>query len=619
MPSTFSNRSDAPLGRVRLLAFALSVAAVALAQGASEPKLLSVFPAGGAPGTETVVSVRGTALEGADAVWFDRAGVSAEVAGFEVEAPDEPGDAGRPKAKKGDAIHGVNLKVAVAASAEPGVYRFRLVTPRGVSDELLYRVSSARVVNEAEKTSGEQTGGLLNSFPVAVNGRISAKGEVDDYEIDVKAGEELVFEASAGTAVMDPTLTLFERTGSWLNADRLTRLAYSNEPIHFPGYASDARLTYRFDRAGRYVLRVASFLGPGSEDHVYQLRVTPSSQDTLNGLHRTRFRPASEPIALWEERSYTREIGRDRMDVLWARSVKPDAADSAGEKAEGEKTDLSLFEGAIPVTQLDTGGGEKHVTLPALIEGAIESAGNVDRVTFDAKLGDQVALEIETPDATVPDFNPFLKIVDETGVEVFTNVHSNLNNNGGFIMKTIQPKTVFTFRRDGKFTLEIRDITTQEADDRFQYRVLLRPQVPHMGAVHVAERHLNLIAGEAKKISITTDQEEGFDGYIALTAEGLPSGVQAIMATEPLVEEPPPLDNGKIERYVAKNQLATMLFAAEAGAPATKLPSNVRIMARPVRNGKMGNAILVKELLVMVTRPAETVSRAASPNPRADR
>jgi hypothetical protein len=33
----------------------------------------------------------------------------------------------------------------------------------------------------------------------------------------------------------------------------------------------------------------------------------------------------------------------------------------------------------------------------------------------------------------------------------------------------------------------------------------------------------------------------------------------------------------------------------------------------------MGRAIMVKELLVMVTQPAETVSQAASPNPRADR
>jgi len=599
-----------PAAAVAVLLFASTAA-----QGAPEPKLLSIFPSAGARGTELEASVRGTALEGAAGVWFDRNGLSASVTGFEIVPADQGDETKKPKDDKKDPVHSVKLKLVVDPSAEPGVYRMRLVTSGGLSDELLFWIRSEPVVDEAvEHRSGTKAVRLVNSYPVVVNGRISKKGEVDDYEIDVKVGEELLFEANTGTAVMDPTLTLFARTGSWLDSGRLTRLAYSDEPIHFPGYANDARLTYRFDQGGRYLVRVGSFLGPGSEDHVYQLRVAPSMRDERGGMHRTQFRPASTPPVPWEERSYTRKIGPDRMDELWARSVKPVKV-----KADDNKRDLSLFEGAIRVTRLDAGGDEKEVTLPALIEGAIESAGNVDRVNFAARRGDRVALEIETPDATVPDFNPFLKIVDETGVEVFTNVHSNLNNNGGFIMKTIRPKTDFTFRRDGKFTLEIRDVTTQQADDRFRYRILLRPQVPHMGAVHVAEQHLNLIAGEAKKISITTDQEEDFDGYIALTAEDLPSGVQAIMATEPLVEKPPPLDDGKVERYVARNQLATMLFATDAGATVTTMPARVRIMARPVREGRMGHAIMVKELLVMVTRRAETVSQAGDLNPKAER
>jgi hypothetical protein len=604
------HRAGHPAATVALLLFVSTAA-----QGAPEPKLLSIFPSAGARGTELEASVRGTALEGATGVWFDRNGLSASVTGFEIVPADQGDEAKKPKDDKDDPIHRVTLKLVVDGSAAPGVYRTRLVTPRGVSDELLFWIRSEPVVDEAvEHRSETKAARLVNSYPVVVNGRISKKGEVDDYEIDVKAGEELLFEANAGTTVMDPTLTLFARTGSWLDSERLTRLAYSDEPIHFPGYANDARLTYRFDQGGRYLLRVGSFLGPGSEDHVYQLRVAPSKRAGLDRVHRTQFRPASAPPVRWEERSYTRAIGPHRMDELWARSVKPMTA-----KADDEKRDSSLFEGAIRVTRLDADGNEKEVALPALVEGAIESAGNVDRVSFEARRGDRIAMEIETPDATVPDFNPFLRIVDDSGVEVLTNVHSNLNNNGGFIMKTIQPKTVFTFRRDGKFTLEIRDVTTQQADDRFRYRILLRPQVPHMGAVHVAEQHLNLIAGEAKKISITTDQEEDFDGYIALTAEGLPSGVQAIMATEPVVEKPPPLDDGKVERYVAKNQLATMLFATDTGAPVTTMPTRVRIMARPVRDGRIGHAIMVKELLVMVTRPAETVSQAGDLNPKAER
>jgi hypothetical protein len=51
------------------------------------------------------------------------------------------------------------------------------------------------------------------------------------------------------------------------------------------------------------------------------------------------------------------------------------------------------------------------------------------------------------------------------------------------------------------------------------YRVLVRPQVPHLGRVRVDADHINIFAGEAKKLSIVTEQEEGYDGF-ALLADG---------------------------------------------------------------------------------------------------
>ena len=50
-------------------------------------------------------------------------------------------------------------------------------------------------------------------------------------------------------------------------------------------------------------------------------------------------------------------------------------------------------------------------------------------------------------------------------------------------------------------------------------------------------------------------------------------------------------------------------FAAP-DAPATRMPSKVHIMARPVLDGKMGSEILAKELLLMVIRPPEIISSA---------
>ena len=340
-----------------------------------EPKLLSVHPFGGSPATELKAEVRGTALEGAYGVWFDSNGLDATVEQVDVIAePNEDDKKNYDKKKnRNEPKYEAALAVRIRDSAELGVHRLRLVTPQGLSDALVFRVHREPAIEENQQEhSSAATAQRIEERPIAVNGRISAKGEVDYYQFEAAAGEELLFEVYAGTASMDPTVTLFAPTASWLNPDRLTRLAYNDEPVHFPGYSNESRLSYRFDKAGRYLLRVESFLGAGSEDHVYQLRVNRSDANTPS-THRTRFRPAQTLTDRWQERDFTRELPRNHMDVLWSRSVEPPDEESAEDEASDEsQTDETVFRGPIPVTRVDPGAGPVGVALPAMIEGAIE-------------------------------------------------------------------------------------------------------------------------------------------------------------------------------------------------------------------------------------------------------
>ena len=48
---------------------------------------------------------------------------------------------------------------------------------------------------EAEGEGAEnRLAGSLSSFPVVVHGRIDEKGQIDDYELEVQSGQELLFE-----------------------------------------------------------------------------------------------------------------------------------------------------------------------------------------------------------------------------------------------------------------------------------------------------------------------------------------------------------------------------------------------------------------------------------------
>ncbi len=226
-------------------------------------------------------------------------------------------------------------------------------------------------------------------------------------------------------------------------------------------------------------------------------------------------------------------------------------------------------------------------------------------MSFSAQIGDGIALEVETPNKTIPLFNPYLRIHDDQGIEVLTNVHSTRNGNND-ISKQIQPKTIHSFPRAGDFTLEIRDITSSYGDASMAYRVFLRPQVPHMGQIHVAESHLNLETGRASKLSVITDQEEGFQGYVILTIEGLPEGVEVHTATEVEPDQPPGRNRGKQERYVSKSRKATFVFVVAEDAPTTRTPVTSRIVARPVGESRLGSATPVQDLLIMVIKPAQS-------------
>jgi hypothetical protein len=292
----------------------------------------------------------------------------------------------------------------------------------------------------------------------------------------------------------------------------------------------------------------------------------------------------------------------DRLKALWARSVAPGAIAD------------------IPVIRIDddphgASSAPVPITLPVMLEGSIENPGDIDRVKFQVKGGDRVAVEVQTPGKTIPQFNPYLRIVSIDGDEAFTNVHSRVNTCGDTIIKQVEPKTTYSFPRDGEFILEIRDITHAYGDKSLAYRVLLRPQIPHMGEVRLGEDQINLVAGEFTKLSVDTDQEEGFDGQIALTVEGLPTGVKAVMATELEPAVPAPFNPGKIERFRGENQRATFLFVSDPAAPATRRPVEARVMAQPAMRGKLGPSILVHKILFTVVQPAAVVSEERTSQP----
>ncbi|MBM3803969.1 MAG: hypothetical protein FJW26_16825 [Acidimicrobiia bacterium] len=618
-----------------LLLFLLAVGATQLGaqeklgNATTDPELISIFPLGGPQGRTVEAEIRGTSLAGVYAAWFDAPGLRAQIKkieDIELQEKEAPGQSYKKKKTR----HGqrVLLQVQIDPSTKCGPYSLRLCASRGISNGLQFLVNSRSIDSVSETSASHDTPVAAQplNIPVIVNGAISEKGEVDYYSFPALKDQELTFKVISTIQVSGfdaAEITLYEPSGSWFDPQRLTRLAFHANPRIFrdavgglDGPPNDG-LTYRFRKQGRYLLEVGTHLGIGGPDSFYQLLILPGKHSIPSSKETNPFTTTA-----WQERLFDRKLELNRLQVLWARAVttrktvpnqvithggSPISAADPRSAAKHDSVDLEPPDSALnhvkEIEPNETASQALEVTVPTLIEGTIERPGDVDNFRFKVGTGQQLAFEIETPDAKPFDFTPRLGVLDSNGEEILTNFFRRLENK--FWARSLEPKTIYTFDRSGDYTLQIRDITARYGNWRFSYRVVIRPQIPHIGHIEVKEDRINLVPGKAKKLTVITEQEEGFSGQITLEMENLPAGVRFFPATEVEPEREIGFEGGegKKDRFRAKSQKATIMLVASADAPSTPMLQLVRISARPIWEGELGEPLSVGEVPMMVVKP----------------
>jgi hypothetical protein len=371
-------------------------------------------------------------------------------------------------------------------------------------------------------------------------------------------------------------------------------------------------------------LEVSGLFGQGGPDCSYQLRVAPAGSGSLAEVRDV------EPQTEWAERTFDRQLAAQWARTLEGRSVKskiqaPAVLNAAGAGQGGGSTSghdpapARLSESTRPpavFVEREPNDGisqAQSIAVPGIVEGTIGRQGDVDNFKFKIDADQKLAFEIETPDAAPPYFNPRLGVVDSQNNELFSNVHrrvSLFNNNADrhTYLKAVEPKAIYTFDRGGNYVLQIRDITSRYAGNSYRYRVLIRPEQPHIGAISVQDLdHVNLVQGEAKTLVITAAYEEGFSGDVSYSFQGLPDGVQALPGAQ-LGDDRPPMEVDENPGVVAaKERKTTVVLIASAHAPLSSQPQPVRLMCQPVVGGQVGPVLPVRMIpLMVVASPPDT-------------
>ena len=576
---------------------------------------LALYPFGGQQGSHFEAEVVGGIIEGASGAFFNSESLEA-TARVEVE----------------DGSPHVYLDIIIGPTAEVGSHILKVISPKGLSEPIPIQVSSEPTILESENP--HQTAGTAQpvTHPIVINGRLSKWGELDYYAIEVDAGEELMFEVITSSGLVntglsrapeqlnDSELFLYQATGSWFDPQRATRLepideslvyyypprtsAYSM-PIHIP------RLKHQFEEAGWYLLEVGCVRHVGGPTFTYQLRV--ASTTVSDGTEANSWTPRElariDPFE-WCERDYRAPIETDRLREIQDRTVWGQVDQTTGELAI-----VAEIEPTEATAELQV------VTVPSIIEGTIDSPGDVDTFRFKTTKKDQkLAFEIRTLDTFPPYFSPRLTVSASNEERLFTNIFRKVGGDGDDWDKSIEPKCVFTFEDKDEYLVQIRDLTSRRGGPDYRYQLLVRPQIPHVGEIGAMElaqtgrvryglHSVSVPLGKSAKLSVVTEREEGFIGEVALTVENLPEGVRAYPA---IADEPDVSLTGGVyeqrgvvekERYRPKRQVnSILLIADQTEAATTTEPQLIRLTATPILNNISGKTFPIQEIPLMVVK-----------------
>src|SRR5207248_1316315 len=164
------------------------------------PTISSVSPQGISRGATVEMTVEGFNLAQASAIYFSQPGIKARILRIK-ELPDLPdirlGANGTPSSIDLGPLpprNQVTVELDVSPEAEIGPVSFRLQTPLGTSPEGRFVVEPYYGESPDREPNDSPEDAFETYLPSILVGSISRPGDIDYYKIQVKAGEQLVFE-----------------------------------------------------------------------------------------------------------------------------------------------------------------------------------------------------------------------------------------------------------------------------------------------------------------------------------------------------------------------------------------------------------------------------------------
>ena len=370
------------------------------------PTLDSISPRGLSRGTTTELTLEGLNLAKASAIYFSEPGVTGKILRVK-ELPDGSdlrlGSNGTPSTVDLGPLpprNQVTVEVDVSPDAEIGPVGFRLQTPLGTTSE--GRVLIEPYYGEsADREPNDTPDQAVETFlPTILTGTISKPGDMDYFKIEVKSGEELVFENGAqmiGSSLQPVVAILAE--------DQAVLTEFGAD-----GGMDTVWFAHRFQKAGTYYIRVSDYAQSGSGRNFYRIIVGGFPVVTR-----------AYPLGM--------QAGQIREEHLYGWNLKPAVLRVEGKPSEGYEdmlrlrpnhafNEVKLAVGVEPEVEAapDNDSIEKAQTVstPVTVNGRLDKPGAFAFYKFIAKKDQKLIIDVNAR-RLGSDLDSFLEVLDTKG------------------------------------------------------------------------------------------------------------------------------------------------------------------------------------------------------------
>ncbi len=500
------------------------------------------------------LTLTGPDLEEAQQLLFSHPGLKGEIV---PPPPPDPKKPPPPPPQPNQPVT-VQAKVTIAPDTPLGLHDVRVVNKWGVSSPRAFVVGDLPEVLEKEPNNdvAEAQRVAVNN---TINGVVAAPTDVDYYVFAGTKGQHVLLSCLALSidSRMQAAVEVYDAAGRLLGANR----RYQGGR-HYPG--SDALVDVTLPDNGDYYVRVYHFTYiQGNAEHFY--RLTISTAPWIDAV----FPPAVEPGKPATLTVYGRNLPGGKPDAAavidgkilerLTVTVTPPAATQQLVSSGPLSPSASMLDGfdyrlrndagfsnpylltfaQAPVVvdneNNDTPEAAQEVPLPCEIAGRVEKKRDRDWYQFTAKKGDVFNIEVISDRLGAPTDMYFLLRNPATKADIVEGDDNPEGLNPKFFARTDDPAVYrFVVPADGKYQLLVASrLADTLADPRHVYRVRLTPDRPDfrlvvMPADFYRPDSCTLLQGSNECFSVFAWRQDGFNGDIALTVEGLPAGVTCV-------------------------------------------------------------------------------------------